>query len=291
MKRVLIIVALVVVAAIAGVVRSHTRVSRHGVQFSASQASQAGGEARDEIRKSYELAPGAQVEVAGINGAVSVETSDTKTAEVYILRTGNDSAALDRRRIVIENSTTSLTIRGEKGEAGFFDRLFGSNPQERVTLKVPRQVSLITKGVNGAVLVGDLDGSVEVKGVNGRVEVGQATGSAEFRGINGNISVSLKQLDTGGVRFKGINGNIELRLAEGLHADLEAHGLNGSVRSEITGVLVEKDAHGHRYFAHIGAGGNTIEVSGINGNVRLTRAVTALTSATGSKEASGKGEE
>ena len=58
-----------------------------------------------------------------------------------------------------------LTIRGEKGDTGFFDRMFGSNPSETVTLKLPRRVSLETSGVNGAVNVGDLDGSIEVSGV------------------------------------------------------------------------------------------------------------------------------
>jgi hypothetical protein len=235
------------------------------------------GAARDEIRKNFDLSPGARVEVSGINGAVNVETADIKTAEVLILRTADGAESLSRRRIVIENTANSLTVRGERGEVGFFDRLFGSNPTEHVTLKLPRRVSLATKGVNGSVIIGDLDGSVEVSGINGKVEVGQATGSAEFHGINGNIFVALKQLDKDGVNIKGINGNIELRLADGVNADLDAHGMNGSVRSEITDVMVDKSEHGSRYSAHIGTGGNPISVSGVNGNVRLTRQASAST--------------
>jgi len=279
MKRVLLVIALVVIAAIAGIVRSHSRIS-----VAWRDKTQSGAEAREEVRKSYELLPGARVEVSGINGAVNVETADTKTAEVYILRTGNGPESLNRRKIVIENTSNSLAIRSEKGDVGFFDRLFGSNPTERVTLKVPRQVSLMTKGVNGSVIVGDLDGSVEVTGVNGKVEVGQATGSAEFRGINGNISIALKQIDKGGVNIKGINGNIELRLSDSVNADLEAHGMNGSVRSEIADVSVDKSEHGNRYFAHIGTGGNPITVSGVNGNVRLTHAATASTTTKAEEE-------
>jgi DUF4097 and DUF4098 domain-containing protein YvlB len=275
MKRVLIVVALVVVAAIAGIVKSHTRISRSGIQFSSSNGQT--GETRDEIRRNYELSPGAQVEVAGINGAVRIETSDTKTAEVYIVRTGKDAGALERRRIVIDSTATSLTIRGEKGDVGFFDHLFGSNPTESVTLKLPRKISLATKGVNGTVTVGDLDGPVQISGVNGRVDIGQATGSAEFRGINGNVSVALKQLEKDGVTIKGINGNIELRLADGVNADLEAKGMNGSVRSDVADITIDRSEHGRKYFAHIGTGGNPITVSGVNGNVRLTRPATAST--------------
>jgi hypothetical protein len=274
MKRVILVIALIIIAAVAGIVRSHTRFSRNGVRFNVGQ-SQSGPEVRDEIRKTAELSPGAEVEISGINGSVTIETSDTRTAEVYIVRIGKEAAALERRKIVIENTANSLTIRGEKGDTGLLDRLFGSNPTERVTVKLPRKVSLTAKGVNGAVLVGDLDGSVAVSGVNGKVEIGQASGAAEFHGINGNISVALRSLDKGGVHLSGINGNIELRLANGLNADLEAHGMNGSVRSDIPEIMVEKSEHGNKYWAHIGSGGNEIKVSGINGNVRLTRNTTA----------------
>ena len=120
MKRVLLVVALVIIAAIAGIVRSHTRVSRDGVKFNLDNAAQASNELRDEIRKSFELSPGAEVNVSGINGSVTVETSDTRTAEVYILRTAREAGALDRRKIVVEASANSLTIRAERGDVGFF---------------------------------------------------------------------------------------------------------------------------------------------------------------------------
>jgi hypothetical protein len=277
MKRVLIVVALLIIAAVAGIVRSHTRVSRHGLQFDVSSSAQPGAEVRDEIRKSYELSPGAEVEVRGINGAVTIETSDSKTAEVYIVRTAKDQDALNKRRIVIDSTATSLTIHSEKGDVGFLDHLWGSNPSEKVMLKLPKQVQLATRGVNGSVTVGDLDGSITVSGVNGRVEVGEAIGSADFHGVNGNIAVALKQLQKEGARFSGINGNIELRIAEGLNADLETHGMNGSVRSDVSEITVNKSEHGNKYSAQIGTGGNPITVSGVNGNVRLTRAATAST--------------
>jgi hypothetical protein len=273
MKRIVILVALLLVAGIAGIVRS----KGHGhVGVVVSQDSSA--DSRDEIRKSYELAPGAKVEINGINGSVKVETADTKTAEVFIERTASSQEALDRRRINIDADANGLRIWSEKGDVGFFARLFGSNPSERVTLKLPHQVSLTTKGINGSLIVGDLDGSVEVRGVNGRVQIASANGTVDFKGINGNIQVGLKQLSPDGVSISGINGNIELQLGAGLNADLDAHGMNGRVVSELSEVIVEKD-RGGRYSARIGNGGNAITAKGINGNIRLTRgsATTATT--------------
>jgi hypothetical protein len=125
------------------------------------------------------------------------------------------------------------------------------------------------------------------------VELGQANDWAEISGVNGSISVGLNKLGNSGVRISGINGSIELRLAPGLNAELNANGMNGSVRSEIPDVTVDKNEYGSRYSARIGNGGAPITISGINGNVRLTRAnVAAVTDEKKSKETgSGKSSE
>jgi hypothetical protein len=244
------------------------------------------GATGDETRKSFELKPGVRVEVQGINGKVEIQTSDTKTAEVYVRRTGDSPQSLRRRELTIEQTSDGLLVRSKQNNLGLWEHLFGHDPSEEVTIKAPRQIALSLKGINGRVTSGDIDGSLEVKGINGRVELGQASESAELSGINGNISVSLKQLGERGASFRGVNGGIELRLASGLNADLTAKGMNGNVRSDIPEVTVDKDDHGSRYSARIGTGGAPITISGINGNVRLTRAEsTAATTTTSDKKA------
>lgn len=266
MKRILILVVLVGIAGIAGIVRSHSKSG----DFDRFVSHNATEQAREEIRQSYQLAPGASVELSNINGAIKIETSDTKTADVYVERTASSEEALGRRKVTIEADANSLRIRGQKGDVGFFGRLFGSNPSERITLKLPRDIALHTKGVNGAVTIGELDGPVDVRGINGRVQIAGANGAA-FKGINGNITIGLKELNSEGVVLGGINGNIELQLAEGLNADFDAHGINGSVTSSLSDVTLDKNRRGN-YSGRIGNGGTSvITAKGINGNIRLTR--------------------
>jgi len=269
MKKIILVVFLVGIAGVAGVVRSHSRGNGSAWPVVINGDKQSAGDAREEIRKSFELASGARVEVSGINGWVKIETSDSKTADVYIERMGASQEVLNRRKITIDSTPAGLTIRGEKSDSSFLSRIFGSSPTEHVTLRLPRQISLVTRGVNGSVTAGEIDGAVEVHGINGKVDIAQAAGSAEFNGINGNISVGMKQLDKG-IDIHGINGNIELRLSDGVNADLEAHGMNGSVTSDLPNVAVDKTSHGS-YSAQIGKGGRSISASGINGNIRLTR--------------------
>lgn len=278
MKRLILVALLIAIAAVAGIVRSHTTrgVTLSNLPQAIAGESDSVGDTREEIRKTYQLTPGARVRVSGINGGVKIETSDTTTAEVYIERIGKSAEALGRRKVVIEATANSLDIRGKKGDAGLLAKMFGSNPTERVTLKLPRQIALATDGVNGSVVIGEVDGPVEVHGVNGKVEVAQAKGAAEFHGINGNISVALNEIQHDSVSMHGINGNIELRLAEGLSADLEAHGMNGNVISDLPDFVLEKAKHGN-YLAHVGTGGNSISANGINGNIRFSRATTPST--------------
>ncbi len=188
MRRVLIVVILIVAAAVLGLWRSHGGV-RQGLSRAVGMPNEtAQGEVRDEIRKSFQLQPGDRIDVQGINGAVTIETSDTKTAEVYVLRTARSSDGLTRREITIEEMSTGLQVRSRQARhLGLWEHLFGSNPNEQVTIKAPRQIALSLRGVNGHVTTGDIDGSLEAKGINGRVELGQANDFAEIGGINGNI--------------------------------------------------------------------------------------------------------
>ena len=278
MKRILILVPLVIIAGIAGIVRSHTKSG----DFDKLVSRNAAEDTREEIRQSYQLSPGASVELANINGGIKIETSDTRTAEVLIERKAISQDALNRRKITIDANANSLRIQGVKGDVGFFERFFGSNPSEQITLKLPRQIALHTKGVNGSVIVGDIDGPVDVRGINGKVQVSSFNGAAEFRGINGNMSVGLKQVNSQGLEMGGINGNIELQLVDKVNADIDIHGINGSVIANLSEVTLDCNKHG-KYTGRIGGGGSPINAKGINGNIRFTRSALAADSESGEK--------
>lgn len=266
MKRLVILIVLVILAAIAGVVaRSSSRAELRNLVSHHNS-----GDVRQEIRQTYQLSPGARVELSGLNGAVKIETSDTKTAEVYIERTASSQEALDARQVTVESDGNSLRIRAER-EGGFFSRFFGNSAGERTTLKLPRQISLAAKGINGAFTVGDIDGAAEVSGINGRVQIASTNGRTSFKGINGSIVVGLKKIDLEGVTLSGVNGNIELQLASDLNADFEAKGMNGRVTSDLPNVSIDKSGKRGSYWGRIGTGGVGITAKGINGNIRLTQ--------------------
>lgn len=224
-----------------------------------------------EIRQTFQLTAGAQVEVRGINGSVDIETSDSNTAELHIIRTAKDSSDLDRQQIIVEQTPTSLNIYGKKTEGSWRAMFGGGNVHNRVMLKLPRRVELTTKGVNGPVVVGELDGAVRLSGINGRVEVAQSANFAEVSGINGGVTIGVTRLGPDGLTVKGVNGGVEIRLAQDLNADIDVRGLNGSVSLNIPNVTTQ-ERNRSSLQAQIGTGGIPINIKGVNGGVRFVTA-------------------
>jgi hypothetical protein len=141
--------------------------------------------------------------------------------------------------------------------------------RQRVVVKLPRNVDLVVQGVNGAVNVGEIDGTVLVNGVNGTVEVAHAMTTSDISGINGRVRISLVRLSSDGLKISGVNGRVELHFAEAVNADISVTGINGSVFSESSGITVIGKMNPSSFRGRIGTGGPTIEISGVNGNIEF----------------------
>jgi hypothetical protein len=223
---------------------------------------------RDEIRQSYRLPQGARsVVVTNIDGSVDIETTDGDTAEVYIVRSARKRDDLKHDRVFVEQTAEGLVVRGETNGWRPWSLADRTKVRQQVTLKVPRQVDVHTKNVNGRVRIGEVAGSVKVNDVNGGVTVGQALGYAEARSINGGLSMTLSRLDSRGLTIKGINGRIDLRFAEAQNADVQVNGINGGVDFEVPNLTSKKWTSQSKFRAQLGNGGSPINLSNINGRV------------------------
>jgi hypothetical protein len=228
------------------------------------------------INDSYALSPGARVEVTGINGPVEIVTTESNVAEIHVENYVSDARDLEYHKITVEHGEDFLTVRGENrgnGGWGFFRWLVGrgsgnKSAHQRVVLKVPRRVEVATRGINGAVKVGELEGAVHVSGINGEVTVARAAGDAQFSGVNGNVTFSVANPADEGVRVSGVNGNIVMRLAPDVNADVRVSGFTGDVDCELQNVTIT-DAARSKWIARIGTGGPLIRMSGIQGNVHF----------------------
>ncbi|MEK6285307.1 MAG: hypothetical protein AABO57_06165 [Acidobacteriota bacterium] len=218
---------------------------------------------REEINQTYELAPGARVELSVISGSVDVETTTSTTAEVRIVRMGETRKDLDCYTVGIEHTPTSLVMRHRQERT---DDCQNIRARQQVTLRLPRNVDLKLNAISGPVTIGEIDGSLRLSGISGKVEVAQALGYSDISGISGVLLITIPRLSVRGIRVSGISGRVELRLASNLNADLNVSGINGDVNAAAPHVTLSKVGHSD-FRGRAGSGGSVISVSGISGSV------------------------
>lgn len=221
---------------------------------------------REEINQSYQLTPGARVELSTISGSVDVETINGNTAEVHIVRMGETRADLDCYNIAIEHTPDSLLMRHKQGRTSECHNI---RAKQLVTLRLPRNVNLKLNAISGPVKIGEIDGALRLSGISGRVDVAQALGYSEISGISGALSIAIPRLSERGIRVSGISGRVELRLASNLNADLNVSGITGDVNAAAANVSLNKVGHS-KFVGRVGSGGSVISVSGISGSVTFS---------------------
>ena len=260
---------------------------------------------RDEINQTYQLAPGARVEVSSIRGPVEIINADTTTAEVQIIRTARTRADLEYHKIEVEQTGNSLVVRGiQEPEQR---RRQNIQVNHHVILKLPRRIDLSVNSVSGSLKVGDVDGQtrvssisgsanignvggrLEVSSVSGSVEVGnvgaearvnsvsgnlrlgQVNGPLDVSSVSGGLNATLVSLSPQGIHIKSVSGSVEIAVKSEVNADFNAEHVSGEVYLDVPNVTRDTEVKSPNVRARIGAGGTPISISSVSGNIRLTR--------------------
>jgi DUF4097 and DUF4098 domain-containing protein YvlB len=260
---------------------------------------------RDEINQTYELAPGARVEVSSIRGPVEIVNADTAKAEVQIIRTARTRADLEYHKIEVELVGNSLVVRGVQEPEQ--RRRENIRVNHKVLLKLPRQIDLSVKSVSGWLKVGDVDGQTHVSSISGSADIGNVTnklqvssisgslevgnvgaearvnsisgslrlgqvnGSLDVSSVSGGLNATLVSLDPQGIHIKSVSGSVEIGFKSDLNADFSAEHVSGEVYFDIPNVTRDSETKSPNVRARIGAGGTPITISSVSGNIRLMR--------------------
>jgi len=237
------------------------------LSYASLEAAPLTADVREEINKTITLNPNSQVTIRGINGSVEIETWNSGQAEINITITASDRGALERRPLLVENTPSSLTIHTEELDEGGHHR---GNVRHHVRLRLPNSIHLKVSSVNGRVEVGEITGSVAISSINGGVRVAHAGSASQISSVNGGVSISLGSLGEQGLRVSSINGGIELRIPAATNAELEVRSVNGGVDADFPMTITGRQKHGELR-GTLGSGGARIDISSVNGGVRLRK--------------------
>ena len=260
---------------------------------------------RDEINQTYQLTPGARVEVSSIRGPVKIVNGDTATAEVRIIRTARTRADLEYHKIEVQQTGNGLVVRGVQEPEQRRER--NVQVDHQVILKLPRRIDLSVNSVSGQLKVGDVDGQTHVSSISGSAKIGNVGGKLQVSSISGNLEVgnvgadarvnsisgnlglgqvngsldvssvsgglhaTLVSLSPQGIHIRSVSGSIEIGFKSEVNADFHAESVSGQVYLDVPNVTRDSEEKSHNVRARIGAGGTPIMISSVSGDVRLTR--------------------
>jgi len=239
----------------------------------------------DEFRWNGMIAPGAAIEVKGINGEIVAEPTNDSEVQVTALKTSRRSDVNSVRMKVVQHAG-GVTIcalypnedgeypgdcgpaNGERKDASATGNVKNNDVQVNFKVRVPRGVTFVGKTINGAISATSLNGNVITRTINGAIKI-STTGYAEANTINGEINAKLGDVSwPASLTFKTINGEINLDLPSNLSAVVDAQTLNGAINSDFP--LNVTNLKGRKYVkGTIGSGGRDLVLRTLNGSINL----------------------
>jgi DUF4097 and DUF4098 domain-containing protein YvlB len=228
------------------------------------------------------LAAGKRLEVKGVNGDVRAVLASGAEAVVNARKHARRSDPDDVKIEVVESAdgiticavypTPARARRENVCEPG--DHWSSSTENNDVTVdfevQVPAGIEFNGQTVNGEMSAEGLKADVRASTVNGSVRV-TTTGLAEASTVNGSVYAEMGRANwTSDLEFSTVNGGITLILPAKLDTDVRANTVNGDIVTEfplmVTGRLGPRRLNGT-----IGTGGRRLELSTVNGTIRLRK--------------------
>ena len=234
---------------------------------------------KETIDRTFDVRPGATVDLTSVNGRVTVKAWDqprVKVVAVKEVETSRDEIqkVMKELRVDIQPRDGGLVIKThyphDRGGVAFFDWLFGDDIDAQVTydLLVPRSMNVNVENTNGGIYVSEVAGKHDLDTTNGKIEVTRCAGSLDASTTNGGIRAELVRVAKGQpMRFETTNGRIEVVVPRDFAADIDASTTNGSIKSDLP--VSTRSAGDNTLRGTINGGGTTLRLRTTNGGIAL----------------------
>jgi len=202
-------------------------------------------ELHQKIDRTFDVLPGADVELTNVNGRITVKAWDQPRVKVVAVKKVEAprqdlQKAMNELRVEMQPRNGGLVVTthypNEGHGSSFFDWLFGDDIEAQVTyeLTVPRTMNVTVDNTNGGIYVAEVAGKHELDTTNGRIEVTRCAGSVDAATTNGSIRAELVRVARNQpMHFETTNGRIEVSVPQDFAADIDASTTNGSIKSDL----------------------------------------------------------
>ena len=237
---------------------------------------------KETIDRTFDVKPGASVELTNVNGRVTVKAWDQPRVKVVAVKEVEASrdllkSAMKELRVDIQPRNGGLVItthypnEGHSG-ANFFDWLFGDDIDANVTydLMVPRSMNIDVENTNGGIYLTDINGRHDLDTTNGRIEVTRCAGAVDAATTNGSIHAELVRVSKNTpMRLETTNGRIEISLPADFAAEIDASTTNGAISTDLP--VATRRIGDNSLRGTINGGGTLLRLRTTNGGIAIRR--------------------
>ena len=221
---------------------------------------------REEVNQTYQVGKDARLSLSNLNGSVSISGWDKKTIEVKATKTTSGSRErLDDVTINFDMKDDHLRIDVDYDDS---EHWTDGGVGVEFDIQVPRATRIKDiKLVNGDLEITNITGDVSASSVNGEVTGDKLGGEVQLSTVNGDVSLKTVVGDDS-IELSSVNGSVTLLLPKKVNATLSASTIHGDVRGDLGHGVTHA---GSSMDAVLGSGGTRIELSTVNGDIRIRR--------------------
>jgi hypothetical protein len=256
-------------------------------------------EAREPFH--YTFSKDTTLDVDDVDGAIQVTGDNGNTIRVDGERIvhAEDQDAINRAKNEVKldvnekDGTAQLYVNGPfRGNRSSDDHGFhvhwDDHPYEvtyNFVIKVPRDIALRLRTVNGEIETEATRGKFDIRNVNGSVNMKAAGGSGTLHTVNGKTSAAFVESPKASSSFETVNGSIDTVFPANLSADVRVKTLNGQAYTDFESTLAlpstaQADQRSNGKFVYrsnrntglrIGSGGPELSFQTVNGDIRIKK--------------------
>lgn len=153
-----------------------------------------------------------------------------------------------------------------------------------LTVRVPRDIGLRLRDVNGSIKTQDASGAFDISAVNGSVNLINLAGSGNVSTVNGPNVITFRENPKSDSVFKSVNGKVDVSFQPNLSAEFELKTVNGGMFTDFESVALasagEVSSQERPKFVYksrgtsrirIGTGGPQIRMETVNGAIQIRK--------------------
>ncbi|SRR6266567_7093989 len=222
----------------------------------------------EEFHRTYPFNADGVFALSNVNGEVHIKGWDQNSVQVDAVKTSYDHEYLQETRIEVSASASSITI-----DTKYPEHMHNRNTTVEYTISIPKGARIRKLDlVNGTLTIDGVRGDITASTVNGRLDLNGSASDLHLNSVNGQINAAVTQLGKY-AKLSCVNGQLNLTVPSDVNVTIKGSTVNGNISTDF-GLQVEHARYGPgtSLNGQLGDGSSRLELSTVNGGIRVLRA-------------------